>query len=67
MSQIARISNSNQDFIFNYPLEATFKSQSPHGWPKIIISCYTLNFWGTDVVQGYGWVHLPTTPGKYAF
>ncbi len=39
-------------------------SSSPHGWPKLVLSAYALNFFGTDVVQGYGWVHLPTVPGR---
>ena len=65
MSQIARVSSSNHDFIWNYPIEVTFKSQSPHGWPKLVVTCYTINMWGNDVVQGYGWIHLPTTPGTF--
>lgn len=65
MSQIARTSTCDQSFIWNYPIDITFKSSNPHGWPKLVVSAYTLNFWGTDVVQGYGWVHLPTTPGRY--
>jgi B9 domain-containing protein 1 len=67
MSQIARISGNDQTFVWNYPIDITFKSTNPHGWPKLVLSCYTLNFWGTDVVQGYGWVHLPTVPGRYDY
>jgi hypothetical protein len=95
LSQIARTDGADHGFLFNYPIDVTFKayifyftyyhchffffrcinefshtlmfSSNAHGWPKLVISCYTLNFFGTDVVKGYGWVHLPTVPGRYVF
>ncbi|KAM3727399.1 B9 domain-containing protein [Dirofilaria immitis] len=46
------------------PLEATFASSNPFGWPQIVLSCYGTDFFGNDVVCGYGAVHIPTVPGR---
>lgn len=29
-----------------------------------MISCYGLDFYGHDVVRGYGAVHVPISPGR---
>uniref|UniRef100_A0A0N5AHD4 B9 domain-containing protein 1 n=1 Tax=Syphacia muris TaxID=451379 RepID=A0A0N5AHD4_9BILA len=46
------------------PIEATFKATNPFGWPQIVLSCYGTDSFGNDIVEGYGAVHIPTTPGK---
>ena len=32
--------------------------------PQLVISCYGLDFYGHDVVRGYGAVHVPISPGR---
>lgn len=54
-----------QVFVFNFPLDITFKSTSPYGWPQLVISCYGLDAFGHDVVRGYGAVHVPISPGSH--
>uniref|UniRef100_A0AAF5PL70 B9 domain-containing protein 1 n=1 Tax=Wuchereria bancrofti TaxID=6293 RepID=A0AAF5PL70_WUCBA len=46
------------------PIEATFTSTSPFGWPQIVLTCYGSDFFGNDVVCGYGAIHIPTVPGR---
>nr|CAD7569701.1 unnamed protein product [Timema californicum] len=66
ISQISKCSgDERQIFIWNFPLEVTFKSTNPHGWPQLIISVYGLDVFGNDVVRGYGLCHLPISPGQY--
>ncbi|XP_067043867.1 B9 domain-containing protein 1-like [Acropora muricata] len=57
--------DKRQVFVFNFPLDITFKSTSPFGWPQLVISCYGLDFYGHDVVRGYGAVHVPISPGSH--
>ncbi|XP_071493301.1 B9 domain-containing protein 1-like [Diadema antillarum] len=56
----------NQHFIWNFPLDVTFKSTNPYGWPQLVLSVYGLDAFGTAVVRGYGAVHIPITPGRHA-
>ncbi|XP_015590856.1 B9 domain-containing protein 1 isoform X2 [Cephus cinctus] len=51
--------------VWNFPLSVTFKSSSPHGWPQLILSIYGLDFFGHDVIRGYGVCHLPLSTGRH--
>ncbi|VDM98228.1 unnamed protein product, partial [Thelazia callipaeda] len=46
------------------PIEATFTSTNPSGWPQIVLTCYGFDFFGNNVIRGYGAVHIPTIPGR---
>ncbi|XXQ36340.1 B9 domain-containing protein 1 [Plasmodiophora brassicae] len=66
MSQIAKTSGaSGGRFLWNYPIDLTMRSTNPSGWPKLVVSVYGFNMFGKDVVRGYGFVHVPTTPGRH--
>uniref|UniRef100_A0A8C3D3A2 B9 domain-containing protein 1 n=1 Tax=Cairina moschata TaxID=8855 RepID=A0A8C3D3A2_CAIMO len=66
ISQITSKSDvSPTTLIWNFPIEITFKSTNPSGWPQIVISVYGPDFFGNDVVRGYGAVHVPFTPGRH--
>ena len=41
------------------PLDITFRSTSPFGWPQLVVSVYGLDSLGNDVVRGYGVIHIP--------
>ncbi|CAF0820116.1 unnamed protein product [Didymodactylos carnosus] len=55
----------NPKLVFNFPLECTFKSTSPFGWPQLVLSGYGMDAFGNDVVRGYGTTHIPITPGRH--
>ena len=66
ISQTARkTTDERQLSVWNFPIDITFRSTNPFGWPQIVISCYGLDIFGRDVVRGYGAVHLPISPGKH--
>ncbi|XP_072029847.1 B9 domain-containing protein 1-like [Amphiura filiformis] len=66
ISQVCKKSNDGRGlFAWNFPLEVTFKSTNPYGWPKLVVSCYGLDVFGTSVVRGYGAVHIPISPGRH--
>ncbi|XP_018620074.1 B9 domain-containing protein 1 isoform X1 [Scleropages formosus] len=66
ISQIAcRGQGTQPALVWNFPLEITFKSTNPFGWPQIAVSVYGPDTFGNDVVRGYGAVHVPLTPGKH--
>ncbi len=50
--------------MWNFPLDVTFKSTNPFGWPQLVVSVYGLDALGRDVVKGYGSIHLPTAAGR---
>ncbi|CEF61208.1 B9 domain family-containing protein [Strongyloides ratti] len=47
----------------NTLIEGTFSSTNPYKWPQLILSCYGPDFFGNDIILGYGAVYVPTTPG----
>ncbi|KAK5856525.1 hypothetical protein PBY51_008114 [Eleginops maclovinus] len=58
-------SQSSHKLIWNFPLETTFKSTNPTGWPQLVVSVYGPDVFGNDVVRGYGATHIPFTPGQH--
>ncbi|XP_077590173.1 B9 domain-containing protein 1 [Stigmatopora nigra] len=56
---------SSQKLIWNFPLDITFKSTNPSGWPQLVLSVYGPDILNNDVVRGYGSTHIPLTPGKH--
>lgn len=67
ITQIARksVGATDQTFTWNYPLDITFRSTNAFGWPQVVLTVYSINAAGKDVVRGYGCVHIPTTPGRH--
>lgn len=59
-------SQANQDIVWNHPLDVSFSSSNPFGWPQLVFSVHGLNFHGADVVRGYGAVHVPPIPGSHS-
>ncbi|KAK3532502.1 hypothetical protein QTP86_018525 [Hemibagrus guttatus] len=57
--------DSSQNLVWNFPLDITFKSTNPFGWPQVVVSVYGPDTFGNDVVRGYGAVHVPFTPGRH--
>ena len=51
--------DGKQRLVWNFPLDITFRSTSPFGWPQLVVSVYGLDNLGNDVVRGYGAVHVP--------
>ena len=65
-SQMAQKSaNRDQDIVWNFPIDVTFKSTNIYGWPRMAISVAGLDFLGRDVIKGYGSVLIPLTPGRH--
>lgn len=66
ISQITKKSNDDRQlFTWNFPIEVTYKSTNPYGWPQLVISCYGTDMFGRDVTRGYGTMHLPISPGQH--
>ncbi|XP_057571342.1 B9 domain-containing protein 1 isoform X5 [Hippopotamus amphibius kiboko] len=66
---ISQITSKSQDarraLVWNFPIDVTFKSTNPCGWPQIVLSVYGPDVFGNDVVRGYGAVHVPFSPGRH--
>ncbi|KAF5402598.1 B9 protein domain 1 [Latimeria chalumnae] [Paragonimus heterotremus] len=56
----------NQDHVFNFPIDISWKSSNPFGWPQIIVHAYGVDVFGKDVIRGYGAVHIPMESGKHS-
>ena len=51
---------TNERIVFNFPFEMLYRMNDIQGWPKICLSLTSRDFFGRDVVCGYGVMHLPT-------
>jgi B9 domain-containing protein 2 len=51
------------------PLIPTFPSPLPfspaQGWPRLLVQCWRLDTFGRLEVEGYGFVHVPPSPGVH--
>ena len=72
LSQLASqgmISNSTNDdevVVWNFPIEISFQSTNPQGWPRLALSIYGLDFLGRDVLRGYASLMLPVSSGRHS-
>ena len=65
LSQIGYKPHGSGDIVLNFPIDVTFKSTNPFGWPRLVLSVYGVDGLGRDVVRGYGSIHLPARAGSY--
>lgn len=66
ISQVSRRSIDDRGlFTWNFPIEVTFKSSNPFGWPQLVISCFGTDVFGNEVVRGYAGCHVPITAGRH--
>ncbi|KAA0203476.1 hypothetical protein HAZT_HAZT000657 [Hyalella azteca] len=67
VSQVTRLGfGPDRHFVWNFPLDVTFSSTNPYGWPQLVLYVYGKDFFGTDIVRGYSAVHMPICPGQHA-
>jgi len=52
---------------FNHPIDLHFAEAGIQGWgaPRIAMQCYRMDWHGRRLLSGYGFAHLPTTPGLH--
>ena len=59
-------SEDGQLAVWNFPVDVTFRATCAYGWPQIVLSVYGNDWRGrSDMILGYGSVHLPLTPGRH--
>ncbi|EDW97439.1 B9 domain-containing protein 1 [Drosophila yakuba] len=61
LTQLAtnRRGHFNEPIVFNMPIEVTYKSTSPFGWPQILVSVFGRSGLGRETLLGYAHIHLP--------
>ena len=64
-SQQAEKQPSDPTIVWNFPIDATFQTAEPFGWPQLSLQLFGPDFMGRDVVRGYGAVHVPTQAGHH--
>lgn len=65
-SQIAkRPSGLDPVFVWNFPLNVTFKASNVFGWPRLVVSVIGHTAMGKEVIKGYGCLNFPTNDGRH--
>ena len=64
-SQQAEKQIGDPTIVWNFPVDATFETTEPFGWPQLSLQLFGPDFMGRDVVRGYGAVHVPTQAGHH--
>ena len=52
-------------FVWNMPFEVCLRSTNPSGWPQLVVSCYSPDFFGRELLKAYGVCYFPTTKGSH--
>ena len=55
----------NQVVNWNAPMNAVYRTLEISGWPKLVMWFEGPNWWGNDVIKGYGCVPMPSQPGNH--
>ena len=63
--QACRTEGQENYFVWNMPFEVCLRSTNPSGWPQLVVSCYTPDFFGREVLKAYGVCYFPTTRGSH--
>ena len=63
--QACKTEGQDNYFVWNMPFEVSLRSTNPSGWPQLVVSCYTPDFFGREVLKAYGVSYFPTTKGSH--
>mmetsp|Transcript_55529 Transcript_55529/g.159681 ORF Transcript_55529/g.159681 Transcript_55529/m.159681 type:complete len:484 (-) Transcript_55529:89-1540(-) len=61
----ALVGGGLREVVWNFPLGLVFKSTSPFGWPRLVVTVYGTDMCNRRVIKGYGSVHVPCQPGRH--
>jgi B9 domain-containing protein 1 len=67
ITQCGHTGRQRDQITFNMPMEATYKSTNPFGWPQVVFSLYGTNFWGLEKVRGYARLTVPLCGGVQTY
>jgi len=59
------VGSATHDFALNLPLDCTFKSTNPSGWPRLVMELIGPNFFGSDQPRGFCWAMVPPIAGSH--
>ena len=66
MTQISeRSPGPRPHFVWNFPIDITFRSTNPYGWPQLVVTLYSSSGKNKSRVLGYGWTHVPCFGGEH--
>lgn len=57
--------NCEKGVVWNFPVDVSFKATNVHGWPRIAFSVYGIDYFGRDVIRGYGSALIPLQAGTH--
>ncbi|KAJ3187747.1 B9 domain-containing protein 2 [Gaertneriomyces sp. JEL0708] len=60
------VPNDSRFTTWSHPLDLHYATKSITGWPKIQLQVYYQDNRGRNQLYGYGFAHIPTTPGLHA-
>jgi B9 domain-containing protein 1 len=61
-----KCNSSSTEFVWNVPISVCFSSPTPAGWPRLIISVFTVDWKGREILYGYGFGVIPSQPGRHS-
>ena len=51
--------------VWSHPIDIHYSTTTIHGWPKFHLEVWSQDTFGRNFLAGYGFCHVPTTPGTY--
>ena len=65
LSQQGEKQPGDPTIVWNFPVDATFQTTEPFGWPQLSLQLQGPDFMGRDVSRGYGACYVPTQAGHH--
>ena len=66
ITQMSSAEQTGQLAVWNFPVDVSFRATCIHGWPQLVLSVYGTDYFGrSDMILGYGAIHLPIAPGRH--
>lgn len=61
-----RTHSTSSQLVWNLPFSCVFASTTCVGWPRMVISLTSKDWFGREILLGYGSATLPVQPGRHS-
>lgn len=61
-----RTHSTSSELIWNLPISCVFASTTCVGWPRMVISLFSRDWYGREILLGYGSVTVPVQAGRHS-
>ncbi|GMI21183.1 hypothetical protein TeGR_g8404, partial [Tetraparma gracilis] len=65
-TQVDATGGSGVDAVWDHPIDVHLGVSTPVGWPRLRVEVWSRDAGGTNVLAGYGFCNVPSSPGAHS-